>query len=345
MAGANPGRRAMVSIVWTLVVWTLVVWTLSGAQDACAQHEPFRRADANGDGARDVSDAVGTLLFLFAGTPPALDCDDAADANDDGAVDIADPVLALAHLFLGGPPPPAPSGDCGDDPTADALGCRRHPPCERPGDDLAALSDSFDGPSLDPSWTLTRAELVDVGLPGGELVLGAASRSLWFRDSRGPSLHKLVDGDFQVTATVRARRRTQPALPPALDVHLGGLIARDPASGAPGGRENYVFIVVGRDVDDLSVETKTTVDGESTFSGPSWGSGDAELRLCRDDAMFRLYKRAPGGDVWELAAAFARPDLPAVLEVGVIIYANAASPDLEVRFEEVTFGRVDGGCP
>lgn len=80
----------------------------------------FRRGDANGDGALDVSDAVFLLGTLFTGDD-AAGCEDAADANDDGGLDISDAVTVLNHLFAGGalPEPIA----CGDDPTPDALDC------------------------------------------------------------------------------------------------------------------------------------------------------------------------------------------------------------------------------
>ena len=84
--------------------------------------EPFVRADANCDGVIDVSDGVFSLLWLFAsGVEPC--CLDGADANDDGAVDVSDASFTLGYLFRGGPAPPPPAGACGDDPTADALGC------------------------------------------------------------------------------------------------------------------------------------------------------------------------------------------------------------------------------
>ena len=84
----------------------------------------FVRADANGNGLVDISDAVFTLARLFS-EGEDLPCADAADANDDGAVNVADAVFTLNYLFAAGPtpPPPGPS-QSGGDPTEDALGCR-----------------------------------------------------------------------------------------------------------------------------------------------------------------------------------------------------------------------------
>lgn len=113
-------------------------------------------------------------------------------------------------------------------------------------------------------------------------------------------------------------------------------MARNPA-GPP---ENYVFIVVGNDENDLSVETKTTVNSASSYAGPSWPSGDAELRICRLGAAMHLYKREIGAASWTLATTYDRPDLPATLEVGPNVYAAASPPDLVVTFEEVEFAGV-----
>lgn len=84
---------------------------------------PFVRGDVDDDGSIDVSDALSTLSYLFAGGP--LACLDAGDANDSGAVDIADAVYLLSHLLVSGPAPPAPFDMCGPDPTDDTL-----PPCQ-----------------------------------------------------------------------------------------------------------------------------------------------------------------------------------------------------------------------
>jgi hypothetical protein len=91
---------------------------------ACGAPEAeFLRGDGNDDGRVDISDAVFTLLVLFAFTP--TDCADAADANDDGALGIADPVYLLTYLYAGGGTPPPPWREADTDPTDDELGCER----------------------------------------------------------------------------------------------------------------------------------------------------------------------------------------------------------------------------
>jgi hypothetical protein len=88
----------------------------------------FRRGDANTDGKVDVSDAINTLLHLFAGED-RLTCLSSADANDSGALDIADAVYVLSYLFAGKTAPADPFRICGPDPTPDDLTCESFPPC------------------------------------------------------------------------------------------------------------------------------------------------------------------------------------------------------------------------
>ena len=82
----------------------------------------FRRGEVNGDGKVDISDAVVTLVYLFAGGQN-LPCVKAADIDDGGTVNISDPIQLLGYLFLSGQPPAEPREQCGPDATADSLDC------------------------------------------------------------------------------------------------------------------------------------------------------------------------------------------------------------------------------
>ena len=95
---------------------SIVVLALVVALEAVHAGEPlpmfgFLRADANADGAVDLSDPVFSLASLFLGGPFPV-CLDSADANDDAAFNISDAIYTLSFLFLGGSPPPAPFSDC-----------------------------------------------------------------------------------------------------------------------------------------------------------------------------------------------------------------------------------------
>lgn len=98
---------------------------------AVAEELYFQRGDSNADNRLDMSDAVGTLSFLFLGKG-APTCLDAANANDDGVLGMSDAIFILHFLFLGGRPPSAPSGQCGLDPTRDMLSCQSYPHCLQP---------------------------------------------------------------------------------------------------------------------------------------------------------------------------------------------------------------------
>lgn len=207
---------------------------------------------------------------------------------------------------------------------------------------VANLSDDFAGNTLNAAWSVFHPELLNVAVSGGSLRMSVVQHALWFQNDEGTLIYKNVTGDFKLTSAVQARRTTNPNLAADRYVHLGGLMARDGNSAS----ENYVFIVVGYDETDLSVETKTTVNGNSTFVGPSWPSGDAELRLCRVGSTFVVYKRAIGAGSWVEAARWDRPDLPATLQVGPNAYAFATgmpgAPDLTVNFDAAVFAPVSG---
>jgi hypothetical protein len=114
-ADVEGGRKALET---TIHVYTPESNPLTGywqekAEVTCGS---FRRADVDGSGEFDLSDAIGTFAALFLGGKP-IDCQEAADANDDGAVDISDGIFILSFLFLGGPPPSSPFPDCGEVPS------------------------------------------------------------------------------------------------------------------------------------------------------------------------------------------------------------------------------------
>ncbi|MGE3166243.1 MAG: M12 family metallo-peptidase [Planctomycetota bacterium] len=81
----------------------------------------FVRGDANATGSVDISDAVLTLGYLFAGD--SVSCLDALDVADDGQVNIGDAISLLSYLFSGGTAPAAPFPAAGIDPTPDAIDC------------------------------------------------------------------------------------------------------------------------------------------------------------------------------------------------------------------------------
>jgi hypothetical protein len=218
-------------------------------------------------------------------------------------------------------------------------------PSRRPHSALPA-SDDFDGRSLDRSWSILQPDLAQTTVRAGALSLTLTGPALWFNDSQGVLVFKSVTGNFKATATVHARSASSPDQAPAATIRLGGLMARDPASDRTH-MQNYVHIVVGNGPSGvLAVEHKTTVNSTSTYEAPEWPSSDAQLRVCRVGSTFHLYKRPVGSKMWQLAASYDRPDMPATLQVGADIYSPHAPPDLRVSWDEVSFQDVanSGGC-
>jgi hypothetical protein len=74
----------------------------------------------------------GSSRVLVDDAPAGLPFDDGtgADANDDGALDISDAVHVSSFLSLGGKPIGPPVGACGADPTGHSLPCGSFPGCQ-----------------------------------------------------------------------------------------------------------------------------------------------------------------------------------------------------------------------
>ncbi len=222
--------------------------------------------------------------------------------------------------------------------------------------EVTGLDDDFSGKELSADWTVLNGDTFEHRLDGGRLHMRPTKNTVWYKKDQGPGLVKLVTGNFKVTSTVRARRASAPGEPVSNGYQFAGLIARDPASAKPDAKESYVFNVVGYRGDYLSVETKTTKRDHSDVEGPAWPSADAELRICRKDDVFRVYKRpigdsfggarsaggepSPPDNPWELGHTYERGDLPPTLQVGPIAYAFTDQFDLDGSFEEVRFAPV-----
>jgi hypothetical protein len=86
------------------IVRRSVLWALRLLDSENRSDVPFMRADSNGDGKLDLSDAVFVFNYLFGGGREPT-CIDAADSNDDEKLDISDGVFTLNFLFQGGLPP------------------------------------------------------------------------------------------------------------------------------------------------------------------------------------------------------------------------------------------------
>lgn len=202
------------------------------------------------------------------------------------------------------------------------------------------LDDDFNGPTLAKRWRVLNKQTFELSVREGALHIKPTRKIAWWRKDNGPLLYQQVTGNFRVTVSVRARKATDPAQAPDTGYQFGGVIARDPQSDASGSLENYVFAVVGYRGNYLCVENKTTRENISYVDGPEWKSGDAELRICRVNARFHLYRRPIGGERWEKTITYKRPDLPPKLQVGPIAYALTDKFDLKASFDWIRYAPV-----
>ncbi len=83
----------------------------------------FKRGDADGNNALDLTDVYRSLEYLFL-SRPAPSCLDRLDVNDDGFIDISDSIFLLFYLYGNGDEPPPPFASPGEDQTPDNLECR-----------------------------------------------------------------------------------------------------------------------------------------------------------------------------------------------------------------------------
>ena len=64
---------------------------------------------------------VASLEFFLFNLGPLPSCPDALDFDDTGVIDLSDPIGTLVYLFLGTTEPAAPGSECGYDPTPDTM--------------------------------------------------------------------------------------------------------------------------------------------------------------------------------------------------------------------------------
>jgi hypothetical protein len=202
---------------------------------------------------------------------------------------------------------------------------------------LGGLSDSFDGGSLDPSWTVLNPAVSTISVSGGQLHVQIDTLSNWFDSIESVLIYKDVTGDFDVRTIVYAAKTSNPLDEPDPQYRLGGLLARDPASTPATSNFVHVALGAGPFAVPFAAEDKTTTDSSSAFVFHPIVATEGELRLSRVGTDFSMYYRPVGDPTWQLLATHPRADLPATLQVGMMAYDFNASPDLTVSFDEIVF--------
>lgn len=221
-------------------------------------------------------------------------------------------------------------------------------------DDLAALSDEFDVAANIGDWQrLHEVEgwnadqlqvwNVDQTQPGRMVM--QPHTVVWYENWRGPMAFKQVTGNFVFTSEIVLTDRDEIGdsdgddVPDDAAFSLGGIMIRTPREienpatdwalgtqqddGTNQG-ENYVFLSMGHGTDgQFSFEVKTTRNSQSNLELTPLGMqvNTATLRIARiDDAIVTMY-RLPGED-WTVHRRYARPDMPATLQLGLVTYSD-----------------------
>jgi hypothetical protein len=189
------------------------------------------------------------------------------------------------------------------------------------GSGLPALSDGFGDPATLAGWTVMQGDVqggpparydVDRTAPG-QLTIRPAY-SWWVKDGRAFFLYRLVSGDFSVTTRLQATG-VHGGIPQA-SWSLAGLLVRSPAGDADRAAERWVGWTAGAVRGARVFERKTTVNADSQLVLAQRSPGWVQLRVVRVADQLALLRRYPGGR-WVLQWTYARPDLPAVMQVGI----------------------------
>lgn len=206
-----------------------------------------------------------------------------------------------------------------------------------PANDLAVLSDEFTDASTLANfqrvnavegWNADKLEARDINVsrPGRMTMIPRTGG--WFNDYIGELSFKPVSGDFVVTTEVIPRNRAGNAAPSG-EYSLAGIMIRTPtghttgASGWPLGQQNYVFLSMGaaNNPGTYQFEVKNTVNSSSVLAISNAPATQAELQVARLGGAVITLRRDAGG-AWLVHRRYARNDLPAALQVGLVAYTD-----------------------
>lgn len=208
-------------------------------------------------------------------------------------------------------------------------------------DPLTRLNDEFSNPVTHSNWKRLDKDQgisppfskLDFGKTRPGFLTIVPKTSVWYMDETGTMLHKLVQGDFMVTAKVVTRGAINPSAPPRNPYNSAGVIARDPNSGS--GSENWVVCNVGMQQSSTGSEVKSTRNSNSQLHLVD-GAADGEVRLARLGSAFTMLRRLKGERSWRILETINRPDLPETLQVGLMCngYQNA---DIIAQYDYVHY--------
>lgn len=205
---------------------------------------------------------------------------------------------------------------------------------------ISHYDDEFEGDSLAPGWSVLHPELATIQVSGGRLDLTpsvGALPNMWYEGGEGVLVRRLVHGDFTVSTRLTVDDPANPGAPPPPLYRFAGISARDPSSTPAD--EDYVHAALGVGAPNQPIvsEDKSTLDSVSDWLVYPIASNTGELRITRSGSLFSIYYRLDATSSWQLMRAHDRPDLPPVLEVGMMGYAASSPAAVRGRFEWVRF--------
>lgn len=204
--------------------------------------------------------------------------------------------------------------------------------------DPSPVSESFNPKQMGAAWKWYQLNLIAVDQSQQGLRIDSVAESVWYHNLRGPMLYRYFQGNGELSVTVNTRKSSDHKSYPDADWQFAGIIFRDPASDAWFATENYVFNVIGFRQRALQVEIKSTRDGISDVAAVNWQTGDAELLVKRNGDVFTLMARPLNHQSWQVIGEYSRPDLPSLLQVGIIVYSYSEgrqSFDLNATFNNL----------
>ena len=192
----------------------------------------------------------------------------------------------------------------------------------------------FDG------WHTINPTAVDIGPTQSGFGMTLKKRAEWSGANLGALFYTTIDGNFRLTATVRASRASDSSKDPGGDgsIQMAGLMVRRESS-----TESWVLLEVGGDTTGLALATGSTVDGVGRLVASRWTDNEADLKICRTGTTFTYWKRAADSDNdWTAAGRVERKDLGGSVQVGASLSADA-TPDLTAFFDNLTLEPMDPG--
>ncbi len=210
-------------------------------------------------------------------------------------------------------------------------------------------------------------------------VKGVPEKAGWYSDRSGPFYYQVVSGDFMVETTARAVKTADESSRPKGAFNSAGLLVRD-ASSAPSnmrwlmyniGQQKGFYGTEAKStvpkIDKWHMHRLAGFNSASTFwltPAPEQVT-EASLRICRVGDEFRFYKKFAGENQWQEethqegttvlgngaakptkgvkedgSIRFVRDDLPATVQVGLIVNPGMPPNDGEGQFSGISFARL-----